>query len=132
MSIFERTKEKQKQEREERRQKMSTLCAQLETSLSPDGGIPDHNLSRQAHILEELLYAVLKSNIDTDIQKGYFNTQGIELALRIQKQCADTVKTAAAIDYMNMLNARHGAIIPSPPPMKISERTDNSDIDNAP
>lgn len=44
------------------------------------------------------------------------------LAMRIQKQCNDTVKTQSAIDYMNGLTSKTAP--PPPLPPKIQEQTE--------
>ena len=99
------------------------LCGQLITALhSPD--YAQNTLRRQAHLLDRMLVAMLQRHLRPDEKRGYAEkADWVELILTIQKQCADTLRAAAAIDYMQALMPR----LPSPSalaPPPISGGTD--------
>ncbi len=84
------------------------LCADLEHTLNFQA--PEYELlNRQAIILDHLLTAMMQNQLGKDKRKGDFTPERIELILRVQKQCADTIKTNAAIDYMNTMVHRCNA-----------------------
>jgi len=69
--------------------------------------------------MDALMRAVLRANLKRDKESGYIDHDHIMTALKIQKQCMNTVKTKAAMDYMNALSPQ----IPPPPPLKIEKQT---------
>lgn len=81
-------------------------------------------LHRHAHMLDEILMALMGDNATTRINERYISGW-IDLVLRIQKQCADTVKTVEAIDYMKHISSKNAA--PLPPPPETGERTEGSE-----
>ncbi|MCB1532612.1 MAG: hypothetical protein KDJ35_07070 [Alphaproteobacteria bacterium] len=104
---------------EEKQEEMLALCADLLETLSQSASGADDLLTRQAALLDQLLYAVMRKSLQTDLKRGYFDEAALLLALRIQKQCADTVKAGAAIDYM-----KHLGLPPLPHPHKIEKRNE--------
>lgn len=74
-------------------------------------------LLRQAHILDLLLHAVVRDTLTRSRKYGHSlsgRTEALNLALRIQKQCADTHRTAAAMDYMQAITP-----VPARAPVKV-------------
>lgn len=98
--------------RAERKAVMTDLCKDLKEQLddpSPFAGA----LERQVCVLDRLLYAVMRASLRDDIEKGHFNDDNLVKALRIQKQCVDTVKAVSVIEYMKAIgHASHR--LPSP------------------
>lgn len=93
-------------------------CEQLASALvNPAHGV--NTLRRQADLLDTLLYNIL-TIFAGKIEQGDGNAgrEWFELGLRIQKQCADTIKTAAAIEYMQSLAPR--------PPLPLPRHSLNS------
>jgi len=64
---------------------------------------PD-TLTRQEEILDTLFTSILEKKVLSGENDTRTSMEWIALALRAQKQCADTVKTKAAVDYMANLN----------------------------
>lgn len=93
--------------------RMSALCAGLERALEESGRDP---LARQADILDELFRAVLQSNLHFDKTRGCFKDEDLDTVLRIQKQCAETVRIDAASRYMRALTPPPLRVIPAPAP----------------
>lgn len=61
-------------------------------------------LGEQTHILNALFNATLAEQLDLNPKFGASSAQGwMELALKIQKQCMDTVRTRQASEYMESL-----------------------------
>jgi len=109
--------EKRRLERAQRKQhaqsEISALCAELEMLLlSPPDGNTDI-LAKQATTLDAMLRAVMQRNINADKQSGKMDNDALSLALRIQKQCMDTLKTHAAIDYMQQMALKTLKEVPS-------------------
>ncbi|MCB1783935.1 MAG: hypothetical protein KDI13_08050 [Alphaproteobacteria bacterium] len=87
---------------------ISEMTENLRFAVQYEGLFNDQTLlQRQAEILNTLFTTILDKKICADSKDfGYYTdtTQGwIEVALRIQKQCADTLKARAAIVYMNTI-----------------------------
>jgi len=79
------------------------LCGDLARNLlhSPDD---ISVLAEQVHILNALFNATLAEQLDLNPKFGASSAQGwLELALKIQKQCMDTVRTRQASEYMESL-----------------------------
>ena len=98
--------EHERVERERRRKKyqaeIADVTADLERTLkNPDPDAP--TLWRQGDLLDCLLYALMKDSLGNDRRMGRLCHDQITMALRIQKQCAETIKAATAIDYMTSL-----------------------------
>ncbi len=89
---------------------IAALCADLAGALvKPDYGTD--TLRRQAQLLDHLLYSVMARKVDGG------GDAWIDLVLKIQKQCMDTIKAISAVDYMQAITA------PRPRPPQIPERT---------
>lgn len=84
----------------------TALEALIERPQTPD------TLEEQAHILNEIFTIIMRRNIKRDKERGYIDQDHLDLALRIQKQCNDTLKTRAAIEYMH--NITKGDAHPHP------------------
>lgn len=96
------------------------LCERLAGSLYNAPG--DHGvLEEQVQVLNALFHATLAEQLELGKNRhGYDNAHGwLELALKIQKQCTDTVRTQKAIDYMNGLTSIQTQKLNAPtPPLK--------------
>ncbi len=84
----------------------------------------DHSiLDKQVEILDRLFSAVIDTQISGRLtQQPWQNTesqQWLKLALQCQKQCADTLKSRAAIDYMTGLS-----LTGAPHPIKMIKQTE--------
>lgn len=104
MSIdFEEIRREMAEEKQKNQQNIVSLCAELEALLAqpPSGDI----LERQTILLDTMLTTLLRDNLHRDKKNGNLNTDRLELSLRIQKQCMDTYKARAAIDYMTALTS---------------------------
>ena len=93
------------------------LCERLANSLynSPS----DHGvLDEQVQVLNSLFHATLAAHLDLDKKRyGYDTQQGwLDMALKIQKQCTETVRTQKAIEYMNGLTTINANKMPIPAP----------------
>jgi hypothetical protein len=112
-------------------QELSDLSEQLADTMQNALNGP-HALEAQAQLLNYMLCAVTKNHLRRDIEGGHFSPEWINLALRIQKQCIDTVKACATIQYMDMLSTgQHYTNLrclttPAPPPPDFYERTEGS------
>lgn len=100
------------------------LTTELQTLLQSP---PEANLlERQTQILDRLFTMILDDKVTTRLPTcgGYPESvqKWLIFALKIQKQCTDTAKAKAAMDYMNGLNTVHTA----PRPLKIEKRTEGS------
>lgn len=74
-------------------------------------------LSQQGALLHTLLCTIVKHQSEREISQACEMTyEWLELALRVQKQCIDTMKAGAAIDYMQ-------SIAPRRPLLENGERT---------
>lgn len=107
---------------------LSTLTAQLEESLRIPGQDPAL-LARQAELLDQLFATLLKDKVINNLENGYSTaTQDwLAFALRVQKQCVDTVKARGAIDYMQKLSAPRpmaSSASALPHPRDIEKQTD--------
>ena len=89
------------------------------------GGCDPAILNDQVEILDRLFAAIVNEQIAPKLDnKGNYNQtaqEWLKLALQCQKQCAETLKSRAAIDYMQNLGAIH-----TPPPYKTIKRTEGS------
>ncbi len=83
---------------------MAEICTALTQTLSAPTTDHIDALQRQAALLNDLLYAVMRKNMERDVRRGFFDDDRLALALRIQKQCVDTLKAASAIEYMRGLS----------------------------
>lgn len=129
--------DKLKHERNERKQKgqetIATLYATLDTLLEQPQ-TPD-TLEQQAEILNAIFGAVMRRNVIHDKESGHIDTDKLELALRVQKQCTDALKTRAAIDYMEKITAPKTQTLKEigqgePHPLLTQERNGLSNNDN--
>lgn len=121
-------REERRQQDEKDRAEIARLCADLEHLLINPSPEPDR-LQRQAHLLDCYLYTVMRHNLHKDKQNGCLSETGIDLVLRIQKQCVDTMKAESAINYMRVLAPAPIHYMPPlpPPPPNFSERTGESE-----
>lgn len=101
------------------------LCAQLSNSLHYGGVGDDAMLSEQAQILNALFHATLAERLDITTRRDEFadarNMGWLALALKIQKQCVDTVRTQQATRYMASLATKN-----APTPF-LSKRNDEAE-----
>jgi hypothetical protein len=85
---------------------LQLLTAQLEQSLT-DPTLDRDILDEQAQILNQLFATIMHDKVSKAFTgKHYYHDatqQWLSQALRIQKQCTDTVKTKATINYMHAL-----------------------------
>lgn len=87
------------------------------------------SLENQAELLGALLDSYLHQTMSFTHCSGVLKQHHIEMILRIQKQCADTAKAAASIDYMKSLTG-HVPIkeINTPTPLPVyEERTSETE-----
>lgn len=107
-------------------EQMNEVCADLMHTLSvqTDGPIDTDTLARQAKLLDDLLSAVMRRNLQGDLKRGHFSEYGLAMALRIQKQCVDTIKAASTIEYMKQIKAMQ-----TPTPPQIGKRTSEAEND---
>lgn len=87
---------------------ISELTQGLRLAIQYDPDFNEHTfLERQAEILNMLFAAVIDKQICPDTEEFRRNsniTQSwLDLALRTQKQCLETLKARAAIDYMDSI-----------------------------
>ncbi|MEM6781140.1 MAG: hypothetical protein AAF569_04700 [Pseudomonadota bacterium] len=81
------------------------LCDALEDALTTPMGIGDM-LHRQAHILDTMMHLVVRDAMDSARDKDrpmHFQERQINLAMRLQKQCVETMKATAAMEYMSAI-----------------------------
>lgn len=122
----EREERKQRDAREKARDRaeLAELCTDLEDTLqNPDFDVPA--LERQGALLDCIVYTLLRRNLRRDKKNGTIDRDDLEHVMRIQKQCVDTLKASAAIDYMNTLVPGQRIIrhIHAPAPAKSDERS---------
>lgn len=79
---------------------IANICARLFDSMT-NVEYPQSTLLRQAHFLDTMLYKLIDSYVE-DNDRDY-RAEKIILALRIQKQCMDTLKAHGVINYMRNL-----------------------------
>ncbi len=91
------------------------------TLTNPETG-PDM-LRRHAHVLDEMLMILMRGHLAERLHTGNSIERWLEMFLRVQKQCAETLKTAEAVDYMKFVASRGAASLPAPG--KTGERTIN-------
>ena len=118
---LEKLRQKYQTPPEETPQAIAALKDALDDPLLISGYDPAL-LARQAEILDRLFTAILDQKVAGRFDSRSPETvqQWMHFALRIQKQCTDTVKSKAAIDYMSTLNALNTA----PYPRKIDKQND--------
>jgi len=90
---------------------IAALCADLERILES----PSPHLSameRQVDLLDCLLYSVMRRNLSKDKKNGSFNAESLEMALRIQKQCMDTMKASSTVEYMQCIASAAAGVYP--------------------
>ncbi len=128
---LEREERERKYEKKhlQRRAELAHLCEELDAALTnptPDAPV----LTRQSAILDKMLIAIMRNNLKKDIESASFNEDRLNMALRIQKQCMDTIKTCAAIEYMQFIAATSGnpplphAATTTPLPLENGERNE--------
>ncbi len=95
---------------------LSVLTNRLEDLLTTPEYNPD-TLTAQTEILHALFTEILTHRVATRINNSKYYTSPMEwmmLALRVQKQCADTAKAQSAIEYMKHLNTAPASPVPAP------------------
>jgi len=103
---------------------IQTLTDQLNETLQSTQNAD--TLARQTQLLDQLFTTLMTTQIAKrldDTNNRYIREVTMDwlaMTLKIQKQCMDTGKVAAAIDYMRTLNARSTL----PPPLKIEKRNE--------
>jgi hypothetical protein len=70
------------------------------------------SLERQADLLDCLLTAVMRRNVDVARKNNYFREDDIGFALRIQKQCLETMKAAGTVAYMQSIASLTTGVYP--------------------
>ena len=110
---------------------LTPLADALNASLVTTGD-PEHALDRQTQILDQIFTTLMANKVaerlPTCDRSPETTMAWLALALKIQKQCVDTTKAKAAIEYMNGLsnNApldRAEALAKAGHPLKIEKRT---------
>ena len=85
---------------------ITTLTQDLTTTLQPPQNAD--TLDRQAQILDQIFTSIMSDKVaerlPTCDRWPETTMEWITLALKIQKQCVDTTKAKAAIEYMNGLS----------------------------
>ena len=107
---------------------LDALTKDLEQTLLPPNTKTENGdamLRRQAMLLDEMLMALMTDDVAAKIGTGSYMGSWVDMVLRIQKQCAETVKTVEAIDYMKTISARSAAKA-LPTPSDTAERTEGS------
>lgn len=93
--------------------------ALTDTLQRPTPGHHDYEretLHRQAELLNAFFATILKHQTEYEIECARSSTyEWIDLALRVQKQCTDTLKATSAIDYMKSLSPGMPALPASNP-----------------
>ncbi len=108
---------------------LSTLTDALEDALNTPMAAEDA-LQRQTHILDQLFHAVIHDTLRR--ARGYSaiplsdRVEELSLALRIQKQCAETHRIAAAMDYMGAITPTARRALPAAPENELIEIPDKS------
>lgn len=113
---LEQEQKRIEQERKTKRRQaeIAALCTDLEALLqNPAPGI--NPLERQSAVLDCLFYTVMRENLRRDKINGSINEDRLHSALRIQKQCADTLKAHAAIEYMDQIGLPRLPVKTQPP-----------------
>lgn len=107
----EKERAAREEERRKDREEFAALCADLEHIIAnPDFDIP--MLDRQATILDCITYTLLRRNLRRDKKNACIDHDNLAYVLRVQKQCVDTLKAAAAIDYMDSVRCLSTGIYP--------------------
>lgn len=94
---------------------MAEICESLTAAISDPTTDKIDALTRQARVLDELLHAFMRKSMAGDLRRGYFDDDNLAMALRIQRQCVETLKAASQIEYMKKLNAAPIKHAPHPP-----------------
>lgn len=86
--------------------KIKELCARLGGSLDTPPN-DEHVLDGQVQILNALFHTTLAEQLHVTKQKcGEKRAmEWLKIALQIQRQCAETLRTRKTIDYMDNLNS---------------------------
>ena len=108
---------------------LSPITHALEEALSTSLP-PENALQRQAQILDQVFHAVIRDTLAAAQKHGhalYTRENALSLALRIQKQCADTHRIAAVMDYMGALSPVRGRTLPASPQNELKEIHSKSD-----
>lgn len=105
------------------RAEFAILSANLENVLDYHVSSLD-TLQRQSAVLDQLFTAIMQHNLKCDRFDRTFNVDRLNKALRVQKQCMDTTKTAAVVEYMNNLAPRPLRTLPSPTPALRDDRNE--------
>ncbi|MGB4106347.1 MAG: hypothetical protein WBK55_00965 [Alphaproteobacteria bacterium] len=74
---------------------LAKLCASLTTALT-DLDYPHMALMEQAHFLDRLFYRI----VENIVEDREINKKTLDLALRAQRQCVETLRVHASIQYM--------------------------------
>lgn len=82
-------------------------------------------LNKQTAILDRLFTAILDQKVANALNSRYPESTRawLHFALRVQKQCMDTVKSRSAIEYMDNLTTLKPMATPAPGPQKIEKQT---------
>ncbi len=110
---------------------LTEICDALESALGEaaagGGDVNPALLEEQAEILDWLFKIIVGKKVIGGFERGYSSAQDwMHFALRTQKQCVDTVKARAAIDYMNKLSAPKPAPASGALPAETVKRTDET------
>lgn len=97
---------------------LALLCDCLEDALNT-ALCGEDALQRQAHILDQVFHTLLHDTL-AGARAGHplsAREETLNLALRIQKQCVETHRTARAMDYMSAITP-----VPLRSPVKILQK----------
>ena len=92
---------------------LSMLCRDLADAMYQPVAGPDM-LRRQAYLLDQIIYALMDKHVNARIESGAYLTDWLDMIMRVQRQCMDTVKTLEAADYMRALTTKRPPVIPPP------------------
>lgn len=86
--------------------RIKELCGHLGGTLYNMPG-DERVLDEQVQILNALFHTTLAERLNTDSKAGFerqtINMAWLKIALQIQRQCAETLRTRKAIEYMDNL-----------------------------
>lgn len=113
-SDWEKRDEERRRKNEQEKAELSALTADLNRILEDPNADMD-TLERQVDLLDCLLYTTMRVHLRRAREKGQpLTEEQINLALRIQKQCADTTRINGALNYMNAISPIPFRVVPLP------------------
>ena len=95
-------------QRVEAQDKLKNLCALLADCLHTNNGNSAASLTEQAPVLNALFHTIISDKLDILSADGAptdpHTQDWLKLALQIQKQCVDTIKTEHTVQYMDIVS----------------------------